>query len=155
MDIEGYLEDMREDYLDAEWDRTVRSALIVSMSALSLFALAGCGREDSKDYRNSRKDLVEIEMVGKNGGFEFRPEKVYIDKEDKVRWISREGFHTSTPYNDGFPEDADFEGTEYLGEGEKSEIYDFEVEGEYDYYCIPHKDKGMRGKIVVGRPYTD
>jgi hypothetical protein len=28
----------------------------------------------------------------------------------------------------------------------------FTVEGVYDYYCMPHEQAGMVGRIIVGRP---
>jgi hypothetical protein len=29
----------------------------------------------------------------------------------------------------------------------------FTVEGVYDYYCMPHEQAGMVGRIIVGRPH--
>ena len=28
----------------------------------------------------------------------------------------------------------------------------FSVDGVYDYYCLPHEEAGMVGRIVVGKP---
>lgn len=30
--------------------------------------------------------------------------------------------------------------------------YTFETAGTYDYFCIPHKQLGMVGRVVVGSP---
>jgi hypothetical protein len=42
--------------------------------------------------------------------------------------------------------------TTTLTEEGATETVTFDVEGTYDYYCIPHKSFGMVGRIVVGSP---
>lgn len=76
--------------------------------------------------------------------------------------------HTVTAYDDGLPDGADyfasggFEGEQAAREAwansvggggvvQPGETYDhtFEVPGDYYYFCIPHEDAGMLGKVVV------
>lgn len=93
----------------------------------------------------------------------YRPGRVRIEPGDSVRWPNTgESTHTVTarivPHGadyfasgefadeasarDGYPEGA-------IGPGD-SYSHTFEVEGVYDYFCIPHEDAGMWGRIGVG-----
>ncbi|MCU4799409.1 plastocyanin/azurin family copper-binding protein [Halobacteria archaeon HArc-gm2] len=50
------------------------------------------------------------------------------------------------------PEGAEGWNGETLTEQGATFSHTFEVEGTYDYYCIPHKSLEMVGRVVVGEP---
>jgi plastocyanin len=98
-------------------------------------------------------------------GLVFDPDELPIEPGDTVVWetVGSVG-HSVTAYEDGIPEEADYfasggfdtedaardsypEGD--VGSGESYE-HTFEVEGTYDYFCIPHEGAGMLGTINVG-----
>ncbi|WP_336036874.1 plastocyanin/azurin family copper-binding protein [Halobacterium yunchengense] len=88
---------------------------------------------------------------------------------DTVVWAnSGSRNHTVTAYDDGVPEGADYFASggfedeqaareaweKSLGDGgilAPGETYEhtFEVAGDYYYFCVPHEDAGMLGKVVV------
>jgi hypothetical protein len=51
------------------------------------------------------------------------------------------------------PKEAKPWNSDYLLPGESFSV-SFIEEGVYDYYCIPHEQAGMVGRIVVGAPET-
>jgi plastocyanin len=48
---------------------------------------------------------------------------------------------SATPWNSGF----------LVNKGDHFDVT-LTVEGVYDYYCMPHEQAGMVGRIVVGKP---
>jgi plastocyanin len=105
--------------------------------------------------------LVEIRMRATERGESvwFDPIGLWVQPGATVRWIVEHDVHTTTAYhpkNDhhslripeaAVPWDSGFLTT-------KGAHFDvtFGVEGVYDYYCMPHEEAGMVGRIVVGRP---
>jgi plastocyanin len=105
--------------------------------------------------------IVEIYMKSDPQGSEvwFDPIGVYIEPGQTVRWIVVENVHTTTayhpkndmhslrisksatPWNSGF----------LVNKGDHFDVT-LTVEGVYDYYCMPHEQAGMVGRIVVGKP---
>lgn len=96
----------------------------------------------------------------------FDPDTLTIAPGDTVVWetVGSVG-HSVTAYEDEIPDDAAYfasDGLEdessarraYPAEGDvaEGETYEhtFEVEGRYDYFCIPHETVGMLGTIAVG-----
>ena len=120
--------------------------------AAFLFAVApGCGGESAP--------VVEI-----TDERAFSPERTAVSVGDTVTWrnVSSES-HTVTAVQNALPDGADYfasggfgeesdaernlaEGL--IGEGEEF-VVTFDEPGTYPYYCIPHRDQGMRGEIVV------
>jgi plastocyanin len=106
--------------------------------------------------------VVDIRMRGNADGSAvwFDPVGVLIAPGQTVRWINtdRGNSHTSTAYhpnNTGhpwrIPEAAEPWNSNYLLPDEEFELR-FTVVGVYDYFCIPHEEAGMVGRIVVGSP---
>lgn len=82
-----------------------------------------------------------------------------IEPGTSIRWVIRENIHTATAYhpdNDDHslriptaakPWDSSF----LVNPGDHFEI-NLTVPGVYDYYCAPHEQAGMVGRIIVGEP---
>lgn len=84
---------------------------------------------------------------------EFDPSDFEIVVGDTVLWDWQHGGH-NLKYDDGdVPEATSWEGTEgsrttTYGRGHKH-WHTFEVAGEYEYYCVPHRGNGMVGRFTV------
>lgn len=106
-------------------------------------------------------DTVEITMSGSPNGSKvwFQPTGVHIQPGQIIRWINLDkgNAHTATAYHpdNGKPRRMPVEAVSwdsgYLMPGQAFEIT-FDVPGVYDYFCIPHEQAGMAGRIVVGQP---
>ena len=103
------------------------------------------------------KILMRSDQTG--GDVWFDPIGIYIDPGQTVRWVAAENVHTTTAYHPRngnhslrIPENAVPWNSGYLvNPGDHFEIT-LTTEGVYDYYCIPHEQAGMVGRIIVGRP---
>ncbi len=94
----------------------------------------------------------------------FAPETIEIAAGTEVRWVNdTEEAHTVTAVDASVPEasryfsssgaDSEEEALDSLNEelldpGE-SFAWTFDDPGTYRYYCIPHRQDGMRGVVVV------
>ena len=132
-----------------------RRLLRVGGSALAVANTAGCLGGGSGSIR--RVSMAE--------GFVFDPERVRVSPGTTVRWVNdSEVGHTVTAYGGRIPERASyfasggFEGERgarndvrggLLDAGERYD-HTFEVEGSYEYFCVPHESSGMTGTVVVG-----
>ena len=108
-------------------------------------------------------EVVEIRMRGNSDGSQvwFEPAGVHIEPGQLVRWINADpgNSHTSTAYhpkNDDrplrIPKGADPWDSDYLLPDQRFEVT-LTVAGVYDYFCTPHEQASMVGRIVVGRPH--
>ncbi len=106
--------------------------------------------------------VVEIRMRGNADGSKvwFDPIGVLVEPGQTLRWINEDpgNSHTSTAYhpaNTGhplrIPQGAEPWNSDYLVPKESFELR-LTVPGVYDYFCVPHEEAGMVGRIVVGRP---
>src|ERR1700758_3529131 len=105
--------------------------------------------------------IVKIYMKSDPQGSEvwFDPIGVHIEPGQTVRWIVMENVHTTTAYhpkNDmhslRIPKDATPWNSGFLvNKGDHFDVT-LTVEGVYDYYCMPHEQAGMVGRIVVCKP---
>lgn len=90
-------------------------------------------------------------VVGPNGLFQFNPPDFDISAGDTVRWEWDSGGHNVRPSMS--PDNSTWSGTP----GEDGTTYDdgyvytytFDVAGEYEYYCAPHRQAGMQGSFTV------
>ncbi|GER08428.1 hypothetical protein GCM10007972_26610 [Iodidimonas muriae] len=105
---------------------------------------------------------IEVAMQGNlNGGYVwFDPIGLHIMPGQTVRWFNHDpgNAHTATAYHPTnyqrprrIPETAQPWDSDYLMPGETFS-FTFEKEGVYDYFCVPHEQAGMVGRIVVGSP---
>jgi plastocyanin len=106
--------------------------------------------------------VVEIRMRGNADGSTvwFDPVGILIEPGQTVRWINtdRGNSHTSTAYHPSntdhpqrIPVAAQPWDSDYLLPDQTFELR-FMAAGVYDYFCIPHEEAGMVGRIVVGSP---
>ena len=95
--------------------------------------------------------------VGPGGRLTFEPgtrSTLVVDPGTTVRFVWGSDNHNIAVHDQ--PEDANWEGTP----GDYDDTYDegyeyshtFEVEGRYEFLCVPHERAGMVGTIVVGSP---
>lgn len=93
------------------------------------------------------------QRVAVGDGLQFDPEGFEVTVGDTVLWEWLGGGH-NIKYDDG----AVPAGTSWTGtSGSRTTTYaeghrhwhTFEVSGEYDYYCVPHRSSGMRGEFTV------
>lgn len=114
----------------------------------------------------SAPDLVEITMSGSEDGARvwFEPRGLLVAPGATVRWTNNDpgNAHTATAYHPAvapdrprrIPEAAEPWDSDYLMPGESFEVT-LTVPGVYDYFCVPHEQAGMVGRIVVGAPDDD
>lgn len=112
--------------------------------------------------RGHAGNSVEINMIGRADGSRvgFDPIGIRVDPGQRIRWVNRDpgNAHTATAYHPAnfgrprrIPSDADAWDSGYLLPEETFEVTLTEP-GVYDYYCVPHEEAGMVGRIVVGAP---
>lgn len=89
----------------------------------------------------------------------FDPVGLRVDPGTTIRWVIESNVHTATAYhpaNGGRPRRIPvgakpWDSGYLVNPGDAFELL-LEVPGVYDYYCLPHEQAGMVGRIVVGRP---
>ncbi len=106
-------------------------------------------------------EIVTINMRSDPTGARvwFDPVGIHINPGQTVRWIVGQNVHTTTAYHPRngnhslrIPETAVPWDSGYLvNPGDHFEVK-LDVEGVYDYFCIPHEMSGMVGRIIVGKP---
>jgi plastocyanin len=104
---------------------------------------------------------VEIRMRATERGEEvwFDPIGLHVARGATVRFILDHDVHTTAAYHPAndhhslrIPEGARPWNSGFLVEKGAHFDVTFTVEGVYDYYCLPHEEAGMVGRIVVGKP---
>lgn len=101
---------------------------------------------------------ADVAMLTAEDGHHFEPRVVWIETGGTVTWTNESGSHTTTAYHPEFdqplriPDGAEPWDSGMFSEEGKTFERTFEVEGIYDYFCIPHEHRGMIGSIIVGNP---
>jgi plastocyanin len=102
--------------------------------------------------------MVEIRMRSDTDGGRvgFDPVGLLIQPGQTLRWICEANYHTATAYhptNGGhslrIPRAATPWSSDLLQPGEHFDLT-LTVPGVYDYFCAPHEQAGMVGRIVLG-----
>lgn len=101
-----------------------------------------------------------VSMVTEGEAYYFDPVGLAVEAGASVTWENVAGSHSSTAYVEDnpqaevrrIPDDAEGWNSETLSEEGATFSHTFDVEGTYDYYCIPHKSLEMVGRVVVGEP---
>ena len=134
-----------------------RSAIRLGLGGVSLVplvALAGCGRSGPAYSASSSDVAATVDMTTT---LNFDPGEVTVQVGDTVEWRNKSLFtHTVTadkslskqPDKVLLPAGADpFDS----GDIPPGEIFrrKFQVAGRYDYFCIPHEGRNMRGSVIV------
>ena len=126
-----------------------------SMLAVGATAIAGC-------LGGSGPSGPTVTMTG---DLRFDPADVAIDPGQQVTWVNESGFpHTASAYGEGIPDEASYfasggyeseqavrQSTSARGFLERGETYSytFDVTGTYQYFCLPHEESGMVGRVIV------
>lgn len=109
--------------------------------------------------RAAQPKTFEIRMRSSmdGGHVQFDPIGLYVPPGATIRWVIEANVHTTTAYH---PENDDHSlripsgaapwDSGYLVNPGDSFAVTLAVEGVYDYYCAPHEEGGMVGRIVVG-----
>ncbi len=113
--------------------------VVVLLASIALLALSG-GTGRAAGASVATQQPVSIEML--TGSYEFRPAEITITPGTTVTWLNVSGSHTTTS------ETGVWDSGERLSEGQS---FSFTVQppGEYPYYCSPHRDRGMVGKVII------
>ena len=102
--------------------------------------------------------VVEIHMRSDSDGSRvgFDPVGLLIQPGQTLRWICDANYHTTAAYhpdNAGhslrIPREAKPWSSDVLQPGEHFDVT-LTVPGVYDYFCAPHEQGGMVGRIIVG-----
>lgn len=80
----------------------------------------------------------------------FDPIGLHVEPGTTVRFEIVAGSHSATAYENRIPIEASSFDSGLVSEGTFEHTFD--TSGTYDYYCQPHKSRGMVGRIVVGEP---
>lgn len=98
------------------------------------------------------------DMVMVSGeGHHFEPHLVWVEAGGSVTWTNESGSHTATAYHEDnerpnrLPPNAATWDSGLLETGQTFE-QTFDVEGVYDYFCLPREGVGIVGSVVVGDP---
>lgn len=127
------------------------------LATAGLTGLAGCPIGDGGDG-DGEQQTVHMETEETENYFE--PIGLFVESGATVTFEIESGSHSSTAYQEGngpatetrIPEDAEAWNSETLTEEGATFEHTFETSGTYDYFCIPHKEVGMVGRIVVDEP---
>lgn len=102
-------------------------------------------------------EMIEMRSDTLGARVWFDPIGLYVQPGATVRWIVRDNVHTTTAYHPGndqhslrIPEGASPWNSGYLVNTREHFDVVLTVPGVYDYYCTPHEEAGMVGRIVVG-----
>ena len=146
-----------------------RRVLTTVGSSVLTAGIAGClsgeaNSDDSdRDHNHDHDETgpvsrAEVAMLTDEDGHRFEPYVVWIETGGTVTWTNRSGSHTTTAYHSEFdqpvriPADADpWDSGMFTEEGESFER-EFEIDGVYDYFCVPHDYRAMVGTVIVGNP---
>ncbi len=121
-------------------------------SVLSLAAISGCGR--GGPAYSSQDAAATVDMTST---LKFDPTEITVRVGDTVTWRNRSLFvHTVTadkalakdPDRVQLPTGADPFNSGDIPPGEVFR-HQFQTAGRYDYFCIPHEGRNMRGTVVV------
>lgn len=104
-------------------------------------------------------------MGGRSDGSHvwFDPVGLLVQPGQAIRWLNRDrgNAHTATAYHPAnfdkpgrIPSAAEPWDSDYLLPGVSFSVT-LTQPGVYDYFCIPHEQAGMIGRIVVGRPQAN
>ena len=97
------------------------------------------------------RQAAQTVEVAPDGQLAFGPESFEIAAGETVVWVWRAGSHNVRP--SAMPDGAEWSGTaggdgETYGESH-THSHTFEVAGEYEYYCAPHRGLDMVGSFTV------
>jgi len=113
---------------------SVRRGIVLGLLAVSLTAGSVATAEPAAEQ------ALVVEMAA--GPNRFTPTEIVVAPGTTVTWRSVGGSHTTTSEN------GLWDSVDRLPVGE-SYSFTFNDVGEYAFFCRPHQDQGMTGKVVV------
>lgn len=123
---------------------------------------AGTGAQTETTTTTEPRPTTVKMVSGSDGGtaYYFDPIGLFVEPGTTLTFENESGSHSSTAYVEGtgsssvtrIPADAEGWDSGILSQSGATFEHTFEVEGTYDYFCVPHKTLGMVGRIVVGSP---
>lgn len=145
---------------DREEESLTRRTFVRRGAGSTAAAVAAVGSSATGEVSAQTTHTVDM-----NDGLVFDPDQLSIALGDTVVWenVGNVG-HSVTAYEDEIPEDAEYFASGGFGSeqearngypegdipgGERFE-HTFEVEGQYDYFCVPHESAGMVASLTVG-----
>ncbi len=116
--------------------------------------------------RQAGQARTYVVLMRADGGFRFDPPALRLEPGDSVLWFNLGDNHSTTAYHPAnrkagkvraelrIPPGAKPWDSGILGIGDKGLTFErtFQIQGTYDYYCLPHEFLGMVGRLVVGQP---
>lgn len=146
--------------MEADRNTLTRRAFVRTAAGTTGTAAAVAGTTGTAAAQEGTTHTVDM-----TDGLVFDPDSISIEPGDTVVWenVGSVG-HSVTAYEDGIPDEAEFFASGgFDGEQAARNAYPegevggggsfeqtFEVQGTYDYFCIPHEGAGMLGTIEVG-----
>lgn len=103
----------------------------------------------------SPSDTLTVRVLGTAEDARFEPRVLQAQPGDVIRFEVVEGLHTVTAYHPQnrrplrIPDEAVPFNSGMLTAGESWNLK-LEVEGVYDYFCLPHERMGHAGRILIG-----
>ncbi len=135
--------------------------VVTRRAVLGAAALALGGLVARPPLLRAEGKILEVLMRSDESGAHvwFEPNGLLVEPGQTVRWVVQSNVHTTTAYA---PQNGDHslripEGAAPWNSGflvNPGDHFDvtFRVEGVYDYFCLPHEESGMVGRLVVGQP---
>ncbi|MEX1212861.1 MAG: SCO family protein [Balneolaceae bacterium] len=106
---------------------------------------------------SAARDTVLVRVTGTGADARFDPKILSVHSGATIRFQVQEGMHTVTAYHPdnrrelGIPAGAVSFDSGPLGAGQTWDLI-LELEGEYNYFCLPHERMGHTGMIRVRNP---
>lgn len=161
---------------------TNRRTFLLTAATVGTVGFAGCLGDDDENGEDHNGDpgngdhehdvdhelghpeeMVHVEMMSMEGKEHFIPHVVHIEVGGTVMWELVDDLeeHDTTSYHPLYnkplrlsDEDEHWQSPEIGTQGE-TWSRTFEVEGVYDYFCTPHWEDDMIGRVIVGWPHPD
>lgn len=135
----------------ADWPLVVLAAVVPALGLIGWAVPTAAGPAASP--------VVEIGMYTEGGQLHyFDPVGIWVEPGTTIRFVLKNSVHSATAYHprvsnlNRVPEGAQAWDSGMLSRpGEAFEVT-LDVEGVYDYFCLPHVFFGMVGRIIVGDP---
>ena len=120
-----------------------------------LFKFILCGLV-SLSFAHAKEHKIRIVTDYEKMKMTFEPKILHIALGDKVTWVNEVAeTHDIISYPNGYPKGAKPLASPYLEKAGQTWSHVFQdVEGTYDYHCIPHIMMEMTGQIIVGEQKT-
>jgi plastocyanin len=93
---------------------------------------------------------AEVEVKVRNNV--FIPRDITIPMGETVKWVWEEGFHTTTSGTGSADPQAGALWDEFITSSDTTFSFQFNDEGVFPYFCIPHESLDMKGTVTVEAP---